>query len=55
MLGCLPRDGLLVISAEIARPFVRFGENYFLFWRCGENIRITLEVPETAAAPSVSQ
>lgn len=46
MLGCLPRDGLLLISAEIVQPFVRSREKYFLL-APGEDILLTHEVPET--------
>lgn len=46
MLGCLPRDGLLLISTEIVQPFVRSREKYFLL-APGENILLTHEVPET--------
>lgn len=46
MLGRLPRDGLLVIPAEIVHPCARIGEDYFVL-APGGIILLTLEVPET--------
>lgn len=53
MLGCLPRDGLLVIPAEIVHPFVRIGKDYFVL-APGGIILLTLEVPETQQLLPVS-